>query len=150
MHFIRDFWTRTSAVLSSTKSISSSIATQDYSLSSALYQSSLQPSTVATTPASITMPTLSSTITSTLTVFVTLTASSYGLPGGVAEGLRGLSECSQDVVFPLLADSSCNAGDYNCICSEFENSGAKDKVKSACNSDESDSEFFFAKSDCTI
>ncbi|KAF1978433.1 hypothetical protein BU23DRAFT_595616 [Bimuria novae-zelandiae CBS 107.79] len=83
------------------------------------------------------MPTLSSTLTSFTTLYVTLTAD---MPQNepelaITSAIRGLSDCTQDVLFPLLSNRQCNPADFPCICAELDRLQARAAVAAACPAD---------------
>ncbi|PVI04855.1 hypothetical protein DM02DRAFT_668793 [Periconia macrospinosa] len=78
---------------------------------------------------------LSSTITSTLTLFVTVTSAIPQELPVVPSAIEGLSDCTQGVVFPLLAGSQCNPADFPCICTQLTLFQAEAAVSAACPDD---------------
>ncbi|KAK3203218.1 hypothetical protein GRF29_112g539623 [Pseudopithomyces chartarum] len=80
------------------------------------------------------MPTLLSTITSILFVTLSVTAIPQN-PPDIPSAIRGLSDCTQDVLFPLLANSQCNPANFPCICIELDRLQARATVADACPDD---------------
>jgi len=137
MHIdIRQYWTRTSAILTTSSTSLSAVTETSTSLSVATLSSTILPISTTSVPGSITeMPSLSSILTSTLTGLVTTTSA---IPGFlvVTDAIRGLSDCTQDVLFPLLANSECNPANFPCICTELQRLNARNAVASKCSPDD--------------
>ncbi|KAF2244081.1 hypothetical protein BU26DRAFT_569088 [Trematosphaeria pertusa] len=80
--------------------------------------------------------TITSAIVSTITIFVTLTSGIPQSPPDIPSAIEGLSECAQGVLFPLLADSQCNPGNFPCLCIELDRLGARGKIEEECSREE--------------
>jgi uncharacterized membrane protein len=70
------------------------------------------------------------TSTSTSTVTATVSASPYPV---FPDNIRGLPECAQAVILPLLANSICNPADIKCVCDLLDKDNAYDCVAKACS-----------------
>lgn len=150
MHWqIRDYWTRTTAILSSaeyqhlstTSSISSitpvTTTTTIQSVSTpttSILPTVSPPTTTGPCTAITTMPTILSTLTSTLFVTLSVTAIPQ-TPPDIPSAIRGLTDCVQNVLFPLLANSQCNPANFPCICTELARLQARTAVDAACPND---------------
>ncbi|KAL1610294.1 hypothetical protein SLS60_001960 [Paraconiothyrium brasiliense] len=78
------------------------------------------------------MSTILSTLTLSSTIFATLSTAIPSSPPDIPSAIRGLSDCSQDVLFPLLGTSQCNPADFPCICVELDHLGARKEVSDKC------------------
>ncbi|KAJ4349876.1 uncharacterized protein N0V89_008495 [Didymosphaeria variabile] len=78
------------------------------------------------------MSTVLNTLTLSSTIFVTLSTAIPHSPPDIPGAIRGLSDCSQDVLFPLLGTSLCNPADFPCMCVELDRLGARKEVSDKC------------------
>jgi hypothetical protein len=81
------------------------------------------------------MSTILSTLTLSSTLYVTLSTALSPVPTDIPSAIRSLSDCTQDVLFPLLGNSQCNPTDFTCICSELDRLDAFKEVSDECPED---------------
>jgi hypothetical protein len=58
------------------------------------------------------------------------------MPQAITDSIEGLPQCAQTIIFPRLADSTCNPANFPCICDELQRLRIREAVATACNPDE--------------